>query len=733
MNLSAFHALQQAAADALAMERLLDALIKLDELCTYASQPAAAEAVHKLKQDYAMLLGYMKSGMTDIEREKYFKEFLRKAGNIYRKVCRGVELEHGDTHEALLWQRLHQSPEKLAEIYIPFVEGEGGAPASIAAILADPLASYQQLFDTIWTSAHWSPAERELICQYVMNDDAPRINRLTIVSATGLALLFSFDEQKFLLLLSVIEEYQVEVSIRALVMSLLAYDVYGDDLLKLYPSIQLKFSFLRELTYFHPLVMAVQKAVLVARESPELARDFDKKLPEHIVKAHDGMKQLPKDASEEEIQQCIEENPTLRKFRNEMLDMMHDYVHMQEKGVDLNYHSFTHTKEILPFFAEAANWFCPFTFDHPLLFNVNAATRFLSVILHNKSCDTDRYGIVFAMTPHLPEIHIIKQDAVTMEETKIEGDEIETLMEQISEQMEHKASDAEKSLLTLDPQRLYTHVVCCVQDCFRFFTIFEPKRFTPNPFNRYLSLWKLDFIRPIFEGAEAKRELADWLFELEMYWEAVDLYATLDPDADLYQRMAYAHDKLDNPTLAQTYYREALSMIPDDEWTQRQLLASYRNSGETALACDLLETLLAAHPESQRYTRQLAELYVRLEEYDNALKLYSKLDYLRPDYLPTQRALAWCHMAKSHYDKASSLYLNIIGHEEADYEDHLNAGHCALLQRDFPTAVIYYQECLKMRGKEYASAELFDADEFFLMERGADRLTRQLVIDLINI
>lgn len=733
MNISAFHALQSAAHEALGQERLLDALIKLDELCMYASKPAAVEAVRKLKQDYAMLLGYMKRGMTDVDRERYFREFLRKANSIYGRVCRSVELEHGDGTEAQLWQRLHQSPERLAEIYVPFVEGDGDSPASIADILSDPLASYQQMFDTIWTSGQWSVADRELIYKYVMNDSAPRINRLTIVSATGLALLFSFDEQKFLLLLSVIEEYQVEVSIRALVMSLLAYAVYGDDLIQLYPSIQLKFGFLRELTYFHPLVMAVQKALLVAKLSPELAGEFDKKLPEHMEKAHDSMKELPKDASGEEIQQCIEDNPQLRKFRNEMLDMMHDYVHMQEKGVDLNYHSFFHMREVLPFFSEAANWFCPFSFEHPLLFNINAATRFLSVIVNNKSCDTDRYGMVFAMAPHLPEIHIIKQDAVTMEETKIEGDDIESFMEQLSEEMEHKSTDADKSLLTLDPARLYRHVVSCVQDCFRFFSIFKPEGQTQNAFAGDLRLWRLEYIWPIFKGNDAMRELADWLFELEMFDDAVRFYDKFEHDADLCQRMGYAYEKLDAPKLAQTLYREALAMDPEDEWTKHQLLASYRNNGEIALACELLESILAAAPDSQRYTRQLAELYVRLEEYDSALKLYSKLDYLRSGHLPTLRALAWCHMALGHYDKAGQLYLDIIGHDDVVDEDYLNAGHCALLQNDVPTAVIYYQECLKMRGEEYASSELFAADELFLMERGVDSLTHHLIIDLINI
>lgn len=733
MNVTAFHALQEAAYKALSAERLLDALITLDELAACASRPDAAEAVRTLKQDYTLLLGYMKSGRDDMDRENYFREFLRKAYSICDDVSRSAELEWGSSHEATLWRRLHLSPEVLAEVYIPFVEGDGDAPASISAIIADPLASYQQLFDTIWTSGHWSAAEGTLIAHYVKDSEVPRINRLSAVSAAGLALLFCFDEKKFHFLFSVVDENHVEVSIRAIVMLLLAYVVHGEEIIRLFPSIQQEFGTLREAAYFQPLVMAVQKALLAAKQSPRLAREFEKKLPEQMEEAHNKMKELPKDGTREEMQQFIEDNPTLRKFRNEMVSLMQDYLHTQSLGVDLNYHSFAHIHDILPFFGEAANWFCPFSFEHPLLFNINAATRFLSVIVNNKSCDTDRYGMVFAMAPHLPEIHIIKQDAVTMEETKIEGDEIESFMEQLSNEMEQKSAEADKDLLSLSPEGLYTHVVSCVQDCCRFFTIFKAERCTQNPFNEDLRLWKQDGLWPAFERQESMRELADCLFELEMYQDAVDFFEMLEPDADVCQHMAFAYEKMGSLKQAQTYYIEALRLNPDDEWATHQLLANYLGNGDLTPARDLLLKLLETSPDNYRYSRQLAEVYVRLEDYMEALRLYSKLDYLRPQHLPTQRALAWCHMALGHYDKASQLYLEIIGQEGAYDEDFLNAGHCALLQQDYTAAVIYYQECLKMRGEERASWEFFDDDALFLANRGLDNVTRHLIIDLINI
>lgn len=731
MNKSSFSILHETLQEALSERRLLDALQQLEELAKRYDLHHHLEDTHLLRQDYAMLLNYMKSGIADNEREKNYERFLRKAYAIADRMHRAYHLQRTEYHIGRVWRRLHQSQEAVADIYVPFVEGQDQQPATLAAILADPLASYAQLFDTIWTSAPWTPDDRHLVYAYVMNNDAPYLNRMTIVNAVGNALLFNFDEEKYLLLLSVVEEHQVEVSVRALLFSLYAYIVYRTRL-PLYPAITLKFKFLSELTYFHPLVLEVQKSILVATESPILAQSIDDRLPEQMFEAHEHMKEIPDDMTHEEMSEYIEQHPKLRKFRNAMLDAMNEFVHMQQKGVDLNYHSFKHMRELTPFFDDACNWFCPFTNDHPLLFNISTALRFLTTITSAKTCDTDRYAIVLSMSSRLDQIHIVKKDAITLEETNIEAGDVEDFIKQVTDHLEQRAAEEDKSLLTISPERLHSHVVSAVQDSFRFFTLFQPYEM-PNPFTHDYRLWLQPLFDNIFTHPDNTRDLADWLFELEHFTEATDLYNTLPVDLDILQRLGYISESLNDYTTAQKYYREALVHDPNDDWTVRQLIGVYRRSGDLESAQQLLETLLEAHPDDKHLDRQYAELLLAQQKYLEAQKVYSKLYYLRPKHLPTRRAFAWCLLCNGEYQRAAQLYDEILSTSKVKAEDYINAGHCTLLQGDIPSAVVYYQEALRLDNADYAPADFFDRDADFLRSQGITSQTQHLLIDLLNI
>lgn len=754
MNIHAFHNLHTRAYTSLREHRLLDAISQLEELAALARYSSAVEALYVLRQDYAMLLEYMKSGRDDNERQSHFEDFLRKAYKIEDRITRQFIVKHSDFQEAAVAKRLHQSAEDVANIYVPFVEGKNGRAATIAQIISDPLASYQQLFDTVWVSGQWTEGQRREFESYVLNDANPRLNRMVLVSAAGMALFLTFDEQKFLFLLGVIEEHQVEVSIRALTFILLLFGKYSDRL-SLYPTIQLKLKFLKELTYFHPLVVEVQKILLLAPKNPELAAKIDDELPDKILSAHEHVKEIPAEATEDDIETYFKENPKARRFHHEMLDMMHDFAVMQEKGVDLSYQTFSHMHPIVPFFREAANWFCPFSYDHPVLFNVNAAARFFSVVVNNKACDTERFAVFFTIAPHLPKIHVVQQDMLTMEEKNMEGDEAENFIEKLADQMEKQEAEGENSLLTIKPGRLHRYVVSCVQDCFRFFTLYGKtpeknekegnaarstvypikKAFSANknPFEADLCFWLNDSFESIFAPEKTKRDFADWVFELEDYEGAISLYCSLPEDAEILQRKAFAYEQMGFNHVALTEYQRALEFDPDNEWTFNRLIDCLRENQMFSHAAELLEERSQKYPDDIHTSRLLAEMYMRDEEYEKAKSVYIKNDYLQPNHLPTLRGLAWCYLAIGDYQKADEYYLAILSSEKAQSNDFLNAGHCSLLRNDIPSALLYYQEYLHKKSLDYAPATLFDDDNVFLSARGVNATTQRLVIDLLNL
>lgn len=135
MNISGFSILYDTLQEALDQRRLLEALQKLEDLAKRYDLHPFLEDILLLRQDYAMLLNYMKSGIADTHRESNYEEFLRKAYTLADKLRRAHYLQRTEYHVARVWRRLHQSQEAVADIYVPFVEGKDQQPATLAAIL----------------------------------------------------------------------------------------------------------------------------------------------------------------------------------------------------------------------------------------------------------------------------------------------------------------------------------------------------------------------------------------------------------------------------------------------------------------------------------------------------------------------------------------------------------------------------------------------------------------------
>lgn len=708
MNSSAFQSLLASVRAALSEHRLLDALIKLEELAAFASDAKAAEATRTLRQDYAMLLGCMKSGMDDAERDDNFCHFLRKAYRISDMLYRHFTLRHTTTHEAQVWRRLHQSPEALAEVYVPLVEGGDGMPATLRQIISDPLASYQQLFDTVLTSTFWTADDRHLLYRYIMTSDASRINKLTLVSAVGMSLLFCFDEEKFLLLLSVIEEDHVEVSVRALVMSVLAYAQHHDRL-PLYTRITLKFDFLRELTYFHPLVVKVQQAFYVALESPRLAYETDKNIPVRLKQAFE------------------------HEQHDVMLDAMHDYISLLQIGVDLNYHTFDRLHRVVPFFNEAANWFCPFSFNHPLFYNIDSALRLIGSIVEKRNCDTDRFNMVFMMSPNIPEIHVIQHDETTHEERTLDEEEVGDFVNMLSREVQQREAKQDSSLLTLEPEQLERMVYGCVLDAHRFFNLFEPQRATPNPFKADLDIWQSPTFAEIFATDEARQALSKTFFDFDHYDEALSLLETLEPTAQNQIRKGLCCHQLHQHTEAVQYFCDAWRLGPDSVDFLGSLSESAIEAGDFESPIPVFEQAFERNPEDEDLLECLAKFYTLAHQYAKAQRAYEKLHYLHPERPLFREVLTEVLLRQGKRDQVMHHLTYLIEQGEASSEAFLRAGHCTLLGGDIPSALIYYQEALKADGKEYAPADFFNLHSDFLQEQGVGLDTQRQIIDLLNL
>ncbi|NQU06910.1 MAG: hypothetical protein HQ568_12510, partial [Calditrichaeota bacterium] len=78
-------------------------------------------------------------------------------------------------------------------------------------------------------------------------------------------------------------------------------------------------------------------------------------------------------------------------------------------------------------------------------------------------------------------------------------------------------------------------------------------------------------------------------------------------------------------------YKEGIKYFPDDAYLHSSLAIMYRNSGEIDDALVQQLAAVAIDPEREEYLFALAEMYEKLEDWDNAKGVYDKLIMLFPD------------------------------------------------------------------------------------------------------
>lgn len=734
MNNSEFYTLRDNCHKKISRTELLATIDALEEMAILLGRASLIEEVRLLRQDYTMLLGVVKEDFLTISRAAYYTDVLLKAYALYDDLCRYFTLHHTDSPVARVWRRLRLPAEQLADLYIPLVEGKHGGVPTLADVLSDPLASYQQQFDVVWSSSRWCEDDRRLACSYMLDAKHSELNRLTLVGAVGLGLLTYYDAEKFHLLLDIVRPDQVDLSVRASLMIVLAVSRY-EARLRFDARLSARIDALFADSTFQPLLRHIQKAIIVATASPRLSAELEKGMSAALAQRRE-VEEIASQETVEDVEQLIEDDPRLKKFHEGMMELVQDFVAMHVRGIDINFSSFQVIPGILPFFQEAANWFCPFSFDHPNLFNVNAALRFLGIMSREKSCDTDRYAMVLAMEGHVPEVHIVKRDAETDEETTIESKDIDSVVEHLSESMQIVAEQQRHSLTDISDETLYPIVVCAVQDCFRFFRLFPGISTDEDPFVGFLDLW--DYNHPcsceLYARPEHLRSLGDWYFDLDDYHNAQKLYLRLPAEgfnAEHRRRFGFVYMNLERPEDALEQYQVANDLEPDHEWTLQQLALVYLKLHRFSEAADVTRHLVELFPDNQRYERNLGEIYLRYGHYADALPIFAKLDYLTPDRRGILRGLAWCHMGLNHYSDAQRIYDRLLSDATVSSGDYINAGHCALLQGDCTTAVAYYQQSLSLSADKHDVQSVFRGDYLFLLERGIDGSTQQMLVDMI--
>lgn len=421
--------------------------------------------------------------------------------------------------------RLSLSAEDAALWYVPFVEGEDGRAATIATVLDDPLASYQQIFDTVWTSDTWTEDDYAACRRYALSSETPSLNRLTLISAVGVALLDTYDELKLAFLCDMLDGIRADENVRA-ALFLFLFVIGHPDALR--HSVLLGQRLTQYLTNAEILTVFtfLQLNVIAVQQSLKKSVNYEKEIIRRAAQSLSDVKEIG-DVSGDNVEAMLEENPELKKACEDIFSLVHNVAKLRFRGVDVGYRSFAKVSADLPFFNEPSNWFCPFSFDHPELFNISELARFMAVVADSQPCDTDRFTLLLSLPEGNAEVKIVKTDAKTLENENLEGDAVEDFMHAF---MEHHASMhriEQRPLEELPRFLLYRKVSSCVIDTFRFYQIYGTEAGLCNPFSAQLYGWRCPGLAPFYSGPASKEAIANWLQEFGQYDEAAALYVAV--------------------------------------------------------------------------------------------------------------------------------------------------------------------------------------------------------------
>ena len=202
-------------------------------------------------------------------------------------------------------------------------------------------------------------------------------------------------------------------------------------------------------------------------------------------------------------------------------------------------------------------------------------------------------------------------------------------------------------------------------------------------------------------------------------------------DAVLHQKAGYCKQMQKDYEGAISEYQKA-DIISSDFWTLRHLVSSCRSAGRIKEALEYCREALSIKPDNLTVEMQCGHCLLALGQYEEALKHYYKVAYLSGENIKVWRPIAWCSFLVGKIPAAESYYERILSATPTS-EDYLNAGHVALVTKQFRKAVELYKkskDALKDdTGKFYKS---FAQDKEILQKRGVEDEEIAIMLDQLE-
>lgn len=708
--------------------RMKEAMTQLSAYLENCNAYKLRTKLEEVQTSYQYMLQYMKQGVEDAGRT-----------NLYRHLQAVVWMLADQVHLHLLDQvspsYYHTLRKSLSGVTAPPLDEWLNVmetftdDLSVCSLMPDnkealkeALERHEQaqkrMFMAVWVNSAWGVEDAASFRRALDSVLMPSTDLSLLVSAVTLSLLQCFDPLKLKALIEAYTHTDAQVSCRALVGIVLVLLVYPQRI-NLYPDLCHAIELQQDNPAFTSRLTTLYLQLLRAQDTEQVDKKMRNEIiPEMIknVNLMRGMKLGIDESDDNDINPDWEETLNQSKLG----DHIREISELQMEGSDVYMSTFSQLKNF-PFFRDLHHWFYPFDRYHSSIIHLfglkqDGENNLLNlVLLSGFFCNSDKYSLCFTMEQVPPSQR-------NMMYNQIAPDELGDLDNE--EHMNRYRQHAER------PEVLITQYI---HDLYRFFKLYPRRLEFQDPFKSEMNLHELPLLSRFLSAPEQLRQVADFHFRKEHYERAILLYSRLADtsiaDADLFQKWGYSLQKEKRYKEAVRAYRNADICKPDHLWTIRHLATCYRLMHDFEFALEYYKKAASIQPDNYNILFYSATCLVELGQYDEALRLLFKLDYMAEGNEKTWRAIAWCSFLQKNYAQALRYYNKLLAASPVA-TDYMNAAHVAWVMADVPGAATLYTQAAEAFKSRDAFLDAFDKDVDTLIAHGIDSQEIPLMKDL---
>lgn len=705
----------------LSKRQLKNAFENLIRLTVNLQDWQISENLSDLETNYRYMLHYLFEGIEDPERETVHRNLLRslyeitddsteellkiESSNIFYEKIRINELKTQSIFD--YHNLLKDISESLSVVSLLEDGNDKDIQQRDLSIKRERLGS--DMFNAVFVSPRANEKDMMDYIAFIDSMDLPARDKCLFISSLTLSLFHRFDAKKVQVLMHAISSPNISLRARAtvgLVITLQMYDVRWS----LYPELQHQLDTLSENIDFRKTILRVIIQLIRSRETEKISKKLKEEILPEMMKFNSlaGRKLNMEDLMGET--DFADKNPEWQKELEEsgLSKKLQEYSSLQMEGADVFHSTFSGLKSF-PFFSDMSNWFLPFDTSYSeftSIFGGGPKNNLLraAIVDSGHMCNSDKYSFCLSLL----QISSMQREMM-MGRLGSESEEIKQLQK-----------DAKVLNSSIEEEIISNQYI---QDLYRFFKLNQYRSSFFDVFQLSINFYDKKSIAPLISDTDSMRKIALYCFEKNNFKEALNIFnrltAVISDNDDIWQKIGYCKQMLDDIEGALEAYLQADLLNPNNSWIIKRIAQMYRSLKKPELSLEYYKKAAILTPDSINIELSIGHCYLELKDYENALNSYFKVELMDSKGSKALRPIAWTAFLLGKFELSHKYYQQILSNKPTIH-DYLNAGHVELCIGNKKAALDYYKQAVRKDDDFDQFISLFEADKECLINYGVD-------------